>query len=76
MIINARKIVLSLFFVGLLAACDKIDKKARIAEMNEAVFCIAIYHKDKNFEKKVSVGTGFLVGDGLLASAFHVQTKS
>jgi len=52
------------------------SKEERITALNESVFCISIFVKGKDFEKKVSVGTGFLVGGNLLASAFHVQTRA
>jgi S1-C subfamily serine protease len=52
------------------------NKEALVAELNKSVFCISIRVKGKDFEKKVSVGTGFLVADNLLATAFHVQTRA
>ena len=52
------------------------SKEERIAALNQSVFCISIFVKGKNFEKKVSVGTGFLVAGNLLATAFHVQTRA
>jgi S1-C subfamily serine protease len=51
-------------------------KKERIKTLDESVFCISIAAKGKTFLPKDAVGTGFLVGDGLLASALHVQTKA
>jgi S1-C subfamily serine protease len=54
----------------------KLNKKELIAALNNSVFCISIIIKGKNFEKRFSVGTGFLIGEGLIASAFHVQTKA
>lgn len=52
------------------------NRTARIAAINNSVFGISIVVKGKNFEKKYSVGTGFLIGEGLLASAFHVQARA
>jgi S1-C subfamily serine protease len=54
----------------------KQNKTERINALNESVFCISIVAKGKNFKNKYSVGTAFLVGNGLLASAFHVHTKA
>ena len=52
------------------------NKKELIHTLNDSVFCISIIVKGKDNEKRFSVGTGFLVGDGLIASALHVQTKA
>jgi len=54
----------------------KLSKKERIAALNDSVFCISVIVKGRDFEKRFSVGTGFLVGTGLIASAAHVQTKA
>ena len=54
----------------------KPSRTERINALNESVFCISIIAKGKNFKNKYSVGTAFLVGNGLLASAYHVQTKA
>lgn len=51
-------------------------KKERIAELNDSVFCISVVIKGRDYEKRFSVGTGFLIGEGLIASALHVQTKA
>ena len=51
-------------------------KQERIAELNKSVFCISIRLKGKDFERKISVGTGFLIAEYLLATAFHVQTRA
>lgn len=74
---------------GLLASCatqgkeetpenprQNLSRKERIAALSNSVFCISILVKGKNSEHKYSVGTGFLVGSGLLASAEHVQIKA
>lgn len=53
----------------------KLSRKERIAVLNDSVFCISILVKGKNFEARYSVGTGFLIGEGLMASALHVQSK-
>jgi S1-C subfamily serine protease len=86
-----RKIFLVLMCAFLFAACagesknenanaansaSKPNRTERINALNESVFCISIIAKGKNFKNKYSVGTAFLVGNGLLASAFHVQTKA
>ena len=54
---------------------SKPGNKERIAELNNSVFCISIVVKG-TVRRKFSVGTAFLVGRGLLASALHVQTKA
>ena len=54
----------------------KLSKKERIAALNDSVFCISIIIKGRDYEKRFSVGTGFLIGEGLIASALHVQTKA
>ena len=55
---------------------SKSGKKERIAALNDSVFCISIAVKGKNIQGKYSVGTGFLIGEGLIASALHVQSKA
>ncbi len=52
------------------------NKKERIDRLSASVFCISIVSKGNNFKNKYSVGTAFLVGKGLLASALHVQAKA
>jgi S1-C subfamily serine protease len=54
----------------------KTDKKQLIAALNDSVFCISVIVKGSDYEKRFSVGTGFLIAEGLMASAFHVQTKA
>ncbi len=54
---------------------SKPDKKERIAELNNSVFCISIVVKGTD-RGKYSVGTAFLVEGNLLASAFHVSIKA
>lgn len=87
-----RKIFLCLLCASLLASCadtgnleslaatdnsiSNLRKKERIAALNDSVFCISVVVKGKSFEGKPSVGTGFIVGNGLLASALHVETKA
>ena len=52
-------------------------KKERISELNNSVFCISIVVKGKSFdERRFAVGTGFLVENGYLATALHVETKA
>jgi S1-C subfamily serine protease len=88
----SRKIFLCLLCASLLASCageikhepaavsassaPNQTKKERINALNDSVFCISIIVKGKKFEKNFSVGTGFIVGNGYLASALHVQTKA
>jgi len=57
-------------------AVPKLSKKERIAALNDSVFCISIIIKGRNVEKRFSVGTGFLIGENLIASAAHVQAKA
>lgn len=52
------------------------SKKERVDTLNASVFCISIVPKGNIFKNKYSVGTAFLIGNGLLASAFHVQAKA
>lgn len=75
MIKTYAKVFLLLICFGALS-CEKQSKKERIAALNNSVFCISIIVKTKESEKRVSVGTGFLVADGLLATASHVQPKA
>jgi len=62
--------------VALTNTVANLNKKERIAELNDSVFCISVIIKGRDYEKRFSVGTGFLIGDGLIASALHVQTKA
>lgn len=55
---------------------QNLDKKEIISTLNNSVFCISVIVKGIDFEKRFSVGTGFLIGENLIASAFHVQTKA
>jgi len=80
-----QKILLCLICLSFLSSCTpqnkdesaaKSDKKRLIARLNDSVFCISIIIKGRDYEKRFSVGTGFLIGEGLLASAAHVQTKA
>jgi len=57
-------------------AVANLNKKERIAALNDSVFCISVIIKGRDYEKRFSVGTGFLVGKGLIASALHVKTKA
>jgi S1-C subfamily serine protease len=54
----------------------KADKKQLIASLNDSIFCISVIIKGADYENRYSVGTGFLVGDGLMATAAHVQSKA
>jgi len=79
------QILLCFVFLIFLSACasQKSDadsavnqhKKERIAEFNKSVFGISIVVEGKDTPKKFSVGTGFLIGENLIASALHVQTR-
>lgn len=74
-----------LFFILLVSFCACTNqssntdfnqqKKARIAELNKSVFGISIVVEGKDAPKKFSIGTGFLIGENLIASALHVQTR-
>lgn len=70
------KVFLLIVFSAFLFSCVGSTKKERIAELNNSVFCISIIVKGKDFEKRVSVGTGFLVAENILATAFHIEAKS
>lgn len=52
------------------------NKEERAAALNKSVFCISIRIKGRDFERKISIGTGFLIDDYLLATAFHVETRA
>jgi len=52
------------------------SRKERIAWLNNSVFGISIHVKGKNIQGRYSVGTGFLIGENLVASALHVQSKA
>ena len=54
----------------------RLDRKQLIARLNDSVFCISVIIKSRDYEKRFSVGTGFLIGEGLIASAMHVQSKA
>lgn len=80
-----RQLFLCLICLGLFSSCapqNKNDsaananKKELIAVLNNSVFCISVIIKGADYEKRFSVGTGFLIGEGLLASAAHVHTKA
>ncbi len=62
------------------AVSDNTDsnqrRKERIAELNRSVFGISIVVETKDAPKKFSVGTGFLIGENMIASALHVQTRA
>lgn len=63
------------------ASTTKSTRKELISTLNNSVFCISVIikgkdEKNRNYENRYSVGTGFLIGENLIASAFHVQTKA
>lgn len=58
------------------SAVKQKSREEIIAELNNSVFCILVVVKGKNFERKISVGTGFLISDYQLATAFHVQKRA
>ena len=82
----SQRIFLCLLVLGLLSCCApqnknqsafvKTDKKQLISALNDSVFCISVIIKGADYENRYSVGTGFLVGDGLIATAAHVQSKA
>lgn len=81
----ARQYLLCFICLGFLASCTpqnknesaaNLGKKQLIARLNDSVFCISVIINSRGYEKRFSVGTGFLIGEGLLASAAHVQTKA
>lgn len=80
-----RPFLLCLVCLSFLAACappNKIepfaapDRKNLIARLGDSVFCISVIVKGRDYEKRFSVGTGFLVADDLIASAAHVNAKA
>ncbi len=88
----SRKFLLCLICLSFLFSCISQNQKEsitaldnsaanqsrneRIAALNDSVFCISIAVKGKNIQGRYSVGTGFLIGEGLIASALHVQSKA
>lgn len=89
---NSRQFLLCFFSLSLLFSCSspnrenpaalpgniaaRQNKKELIAALNDSVFCISVIVKGKDYEKRFSVGTGFLVGENLIATALHVQAKA
>lgn len=74
---NFSKNFLRLICFSLFLSCANHDGRTeRIAALNDSVFCISILVKEANSEKRISVGTGFLIADNSIASALHVQSKS
>lgn len=80
-----RRIFLCLILLSVLLSCApqnkdysaaKVNRKQLIAALNNSVFCISVIIKGEDYEKRYSVGTGFLIGKDLIASAAHVQTKA
>jgi S1-C subfamily serine protease len=49
------------------------SKEEKIAEFNKSVFCLSVIVPGPN-PKRRAIGTGFLVSNKLLATAFHVKT--
>jgi len=84
------QIIAGIICLSFLSACggvvnnlirDNRNKKEIITGLNNSVFCLYIIIPGKDgeqprSERKYSVGTGFLIGPGLMASAFHVQSKA
>lgn len=88
---NFLLILCCLICLGVLSSCGnkqdiivapdtstvKQNSKEEIAAiLNDSVFCISVVLKGSDSEKKISVGTGFLISENLLATAFHVQTRA
>ena len=69
-------IIFALIVISILSACnpskDK-SKETRISEVNNAVFCLSVIVPNQQFPQKRAIGTGFLVSENLLATAFHVK---
>jgi S1-C subfamily serine protease len=51
-----------------------VSKEEKIAEFNKSVFCLSVVVPSSNAPKRRAIGTGFLVSETLLATAFHVKT--
>jgi S1-C subfamily serine protease len=49
------------------------SKEEKIAEFNKAVFCLSVILPSQTAPKRRAIGTGFLVSNKLLATAFHVK---
>lgn len=78
MIISRSRLLKTILLQALICfSCSspdvKIGKEERIATINNSVFCISIVYKNHPNIKKRAFGTGFLVADNLLATAFHVK---
>jgi S1-C subfamily serine protease len=51
-----------------------VSKEEKIAEFNKSTFCLSVVVPSSNAPKRRAIGTGFLVSETLLATAFHVKT--
>ena len=69
------KIIFTTLLLPLIFSCSRISKEERIASINNSVFAISVVFKYEGAEKRVTSGTGFLVGRNLIASAAHVQNE-
>lgn len=69
------KTIVAILFLFLNFSCSHVGKEQRIAELNNSVFAISVVYKLEGAEKRVTSGTGFLVGENLIASAAHVQSE-
>ena len=68
--------ILALLAISVLSDCNstkEISKESRISEVNNAVFCLSVIVPNQQTPQKRAIGTGFLVSENLLATAFHVK---
>ncbi len=80
------EIVFTILIIAVLSACEagknsekkliinqNSSKEERIVELNKPVFCLSVVIPNSPNPKRRAIGTGFLVSENLLATAFHVK---
>jgi S1-C subfamily serine protease len=56
-----------------LAPNSESQKEERIKELNKSIFCLSVVVPNIQNPVRRAIGTGFLVSENLLATAFHVK---
>jgi S1-C subfamily serine protease len=72
---KSQTIVLFLLLFCVFSCSRQMTREERISEINKSVFAISVVYKFEDAEKRAVSGTGFLVGENLIASAAHVQSE-
>ncbi len=80
-------IILIALIICVLSACEtsisgpkkisinpQSSKEHKIKELNKPIFCLSVTFPNLPDQKRRAIGTGFLVSENLLATAFHVKT--